>query len=64
MSIHEQVIDHMMDHDAFSKWMGIEVLETKEGYYLSTLDPLFFRMVGGGPVRRVFLKQRRPSRAE
>ena len=22
----------MMDHDAFSQWLGIEVLETKEGY--------------------------------
>lgn len=32
MNIHEQVIEHMMDHDAFSQWMGIEVLETKEGY--------------------------------
>jgi acyl-CoA thioesterase len=26
------VVDHMMDHDAFSQWMGIEVLEIKEGY--------------------------------
>jgi acyl-CoA thioesterase len=32
MNIHQQVIEHMMDHDAFSQWMGIEVLETKEGY--------------------------------
>lgn len=32
MNIHEQVIEHMMYHDAFSQWMGIEVLETKEGY--------------------------------
>jgi len=32
MNIHQQVIDHMMDHDAFSQLMGIEVLETKEGY--------------------------------
>lgn len=32
MNIHEQVIEHMMNHDAFSQWMGIEVLETKEGY--------------------------------
>jgi len=32
MNIHQQVIDHMMDHDAFSQWMGIKVLETKEGY--------------------------------
>ena len=26
------VVDHMMDHDVFSQWMGIEVLEIKEGY--------------------------------
>ena len=26
------VVDHMMEHDAFSKWLGIEVLEIKEGY--------------------------------
>lgn len=32
MDIHQQVIEHMMNHDAFSQWMGIEVLETKEGY--------------------------------
>jgi len=27
-----KVVDKMMDHDAFSKWLGIEVLEIKEGY--------------------------------
>lgn len=32
MNIHQQVVDHMMDHDAFSQWMGIEVMEIKEGY--------------------------------
>jgi len=32
MNIHEKVIEHMMDHDAFSQWMGIEVLGIKEGY--------------------------------
>lgn len=26
------VVNHMMENDAFSKWMGIEVLEIKEGY--------------------------------
>jgi acyl-CoA thioesterase len=26
------VVDHMMENDAFSQWMGIEVLEIKEGY--------------------------------
>ena len=26
------VVAHMMDHDAFSQWMGIEVLEIKQGY--------------------------------
>ena len=26
------VVQHMMDHDYFSQWMGIELLEIKEGY--------------------------------
>ena len=29
---HQQVVEHMMYHDAFSNWLGIEVLEIKEGY--------------------------------
>ena len=28
----QQVVTHMMQHDQFSKWLGIEVLEVKEGY--------------------------------
>jgi len=32
MSTAQKVVEHMMDHDAFSQWMGIEVLEIKEGY--------------------------------
>ncbi|HYM93788.1 MAG TPA: hydroxyphenylacetyl-CoA thioesterase PaaI [Chitinophagaceae bacterium] len=31
-TIHEQVVDHMMENDFFSQWMGVEVLEVKEGY--------------------------------
>lgn len=27
-----EVVQHMMNHDFFSQWMGIEVLEVKEGY--------------------------------
>ena len=30
--IARDVVDHMMDHDAFSQWLGIEVLEISEGY--------------------------------
>lgn len=26
------VVSHMMENDAFSKWLGIEVLEIREGY--------------------------------
>ncbi len=26
------VVRHMMEHDLFSQWLGIEVLEVKEGY--------------------------------
>lgn len=28
----KKVVDHMMDKDAFSQWLGIEVIEIKEGY--------------------------------
>ena len=28
----KKVFDHMMEHDLFSQWLGIEVLEIKEGY--------------------------------
>src|ERR1700740_1764121 len=31
-SIYEQVVSHMMENDFFSQWMGVEVLEVKEGY--------------------------------
>ncbi len=27
-----QVVDHMMKHDLFSQWLGIRVLEIKDGY--------------------------------
>ncbi len=26
------VVDHMMENDHFSQWMGVEVLDVKEGY--------------------------------
>ena len=26
------VVDHMMQHDNFSQWLGIEVLDVQEGY--------------------------------
>jgi acyl-CoA thioesterase len=28
----QQVVTHMMQHDQFSQWLGIEVLDIKEGY--------------------------------
>lgn len=28
----QQVVDHMMQHDRFSQWLGISVVEIKEGY--------------------------------
>jgi acyl-CoA thioesterase len=31
-TIHQDVVDHMMENDFFSQWLGIEVLEIKEGY--------------------------------
>ena len=30
--LHEQVVSHMMDHDAFSKWLDIKIIDIKEGY--------------------------------
>jgi acyl-CoA thioesterase len=32
MSTPAQVVNHMMQHDLFSQWLGIEVLEVSEGY--------------------------------
>jgi acyl-CoA thioesterase len=31
-TIHEDVVNHMMENDFFSQWLGIEVLVVKEGY--------------------------------
>lgn len=31
-TIHEDVVNHMMENDFFSQWMGVEVLEVKEGH--------------------------------
>lgn len=28
----ERIVDHMMKHDLFSQWLGIEVLQVKEGF--------------------------------
>jgi acyl-CoA thioesterase len=28
----KQVVAHMIQHDLFSQWLGVEVLEVKEGY--------------------------------
>ena len=31
-TLHEDVVQHMMENDYFSQWMGVEVIEVKEGY--------------------------------
>src|SRR5215204_4398456 len=31
-TIHKEVVNHMMENDFFSQWLGIEVLEINEGY--------------------------------
>lgn len=31
-SIHHEVVNHMMENDFFSQWMGVEVLDVNEGY--------------------------------
>lgn len=28
----KEVVNHMMKHDSFSRWLGIEVIDVKEGY--------------------------------
>lgn len=28
----QKVVDHMMEHDLFSQWLGIELVDIKEGY--------------------------------
>lgn len=33
-NIYQDVVDHMLENDQFSQWMGIEVLEIREGYSL------------------------------
>lgn len=32
MTTPTQVIEHMLQHDRFSQWLGISVIETTEGY--------------------------------
>ena len=32
MATPNEVVTHMMQHDLFSQWLGIEVLKIKEGY--------------------------------
>ena len=32
-----KVVSHMFQHDLFSQWLGIEVLEIKEGYSRITM---------------------------
>lgn len=34
----QQIVEHMMKHDAFSQWMGVEVEEVKEGYCKITCE--------------------------
>jgi acyl-CoA thioesterase len=31
-TLNEEVVEHMMENDYFSQWMGVEVLDVKEGY--------------------------------
>ncbi len=33
----KRVVDHMMEHDLFSQWLGIKVLHVKEGYSKITM---------------------------
>lgn len=31
-SLHSTVVNHMMENDYFSQWMGVKVIDVKEGY--------------------------------
>lgn len=31
-TIHEEVVNHMMENDYFSQWLQVKVLDVKEGY--------------------------------
>lgn len=42
----QQVVTHMMEHDKFSQWLGITVLEIKEGYSKIQM-PIRDEMVNG-----------------
>ncbi len=37
MSIPQQVVNHMMQHDLFSQWLGIALLQIQEGYSKITM---------------------------
>ena len=37
MNSSEQVVTHMLQHDLFSKWLGISLLETMDGYSRITM---------------------------
>ena len=37
-TIHQQVVNHMMQHDAFSNLLGMKVLDVKEGYSLVQMN--------------------------
>jgi acyl-CoA thioesterase len=49
----ESVVNHMMSHDLFSQWLGIQVIEIKDGYskIRMTLRPEMvngFHVIHGG----------------
>jgi acyl-CoA thioesterase len=49
----QQVVAHMMGHDKFSQWLGITILEVKEGYsriQMTVRDEMIngFNIVHGG----------------
>ena len=51
----KKVVDHMMQHDQFSQWLGISIIEIKEGYskiQMTVRDEMIngFGIVHGGIV--------------
>ena len=49
----KEVVEHMMKHDLFSQWLGIKILEVKDGYskiHMTVRDEMIngFGIVHGG----------------
>ena len=51
------VVSHMMEHDLFSQWLGIEVLDVKEGYSKIKMTVRKEMINGFGIVHDIIVRQ-------